>query len=149
MLFVGLAALALGASDTPVTRVVELISGLKMKAEQALYDKYACWCEKTTDTKKALIADCKATIDEKSKSILKIKGALGSFSADTAFLKKNIAENKESTTAATEMRSKENADYEKTKAALEQGMKNLKNAIEVLGGMSAKTAAVRGFKDSE
>jgi len=155
MLFVGLAALALGASDTPVTRVVELISGLKMKiqqdgkAEQALYDKYACWCEKTTDTKKALIADCKATIDEKSKSILKIKGALGSFSADTAFLKKNIAENKESTTAATEMRSKENADYEKTKAALEQGMKNLKNAIEVLGGMSTKTAAVRGFKDSE
>ena len=30
--------------------------------------RYACWCEKTTDTKKALIADCKATIDEKSKS---------------------------------------------------------------------------------
>merc|ERR1719407_21318 len=113
MLFVGLVglvALALGAADAstnPVTKVVELISGLKLKiqqdgkAEQALYDKYACWCEKTTDTKKALIADCKATIDEKSKSILKIKGALGSFSADTAFLKKNIAENKESTTAAT------------------------------------------------
>jgi hypothetical protein len=155
MLFVGLAFLALGAADTPVTRVVELISGLKMKiqqdgkAEQALYDKYACWCEKTTDTKKALIADCKATIEEKTKSILKIKGALGSFSADTAFLKKNIAENKESTTAATEMRTKENEDYQKTKAALEQGMKNLKKAIEVLGASSKKTATVRGFKDAD
>jgi hypothetical protein len=155
MLFVGLAVLALGAVDTPVTRVVELISGLKMKiqqdgkAEQALYDKYACWCEKTTDTKKALIADCKSVIEEKTKSILKIKGALGSFSADAAFLKKNIAENKESTTAATEMRSKENADYAKTKAALEQGMKNLKKAIEVLGASSKKTATVRGFKDSD
>jgi hypothetical protein len=155
MLFVGLAVLALGSADNPVTRVVELISGLKMKilqdgkAEQALYDKYACWCEKTTDTKKALIADCKATIEEKTKSILKIKGALGSFSADTAFLKKNIVENKESTTAATEMRSKENSDYQKTKAALEQGMKNLKKAIEVLGASSKQTATVRGFKDAE
>jgi hypothetical protein len=155
MLFVGLAVLALGSADNPVTRVVELISGLKMKilqdgkAEQALYDKYACWCEKTTDTKKALIADCKSVIEEKTKSILKIKGALGSFSADAAFLKKNIAENKESTTAATEMRSKENADYAKTKAALEQGMKNLKKAIEVLGASSKKTATVRGFKDSD
>jgi hypothetical protein len=154
MLFVGLAVLA-AAGDNPVTRVVELISGLKMKiqqdgkAEQALYDKYACWCEKTTDTKKALIADCKATIDEKSKSILKIKGALGSFSADTAFLKKNIVENKESTTAATEMRSKENADYQKTKSALEVGMKNLKKAIEVLGTSSKATATVRGFKDAD
>jgi len=155
MLFVGLAVLALASADNPVTRVVELISGLKMKiqqdgkAEQALYDKYACWCEKTTDTKKALIADSKATIEEKTKSILKIKGALGSFSADTAFLKKNIAENKESTTAATEMRTKENADYSKTKAALELGMKNLKKAIEVLGASSKKTATVRGFKDSD
>merc|ERR1719281_842893 len=69
--------------------------------------------------------------------------------ADTAFLKKNIAENKESTTAATEMRTKENEDYEKTKAALEQGMKNLKKAIEVLGGMSAKTAAARGFSAAD
>ena len=73
-----------------------------------------------------MIADCKATIEEKTKSILKIKGAMGSQGADTAFLKKNIAENKESTTAATEMRTKENTDYMKTKAALEQGMKNLK-----------------------
>jgi len=132
---------------------VELISGLKMKiqqdgkAEQALYDKYACWCEKTTDSKKALIADCKATIEEKTKSILKIKGALGSFGADTSFLKKNIAENKESTMTATEMRTKENSDYQKTKAALEQGMKNLKKAIEVLGAGS--TAAQRGFHDAE
>jgi hypothetical protein len=155
MLFVSLAVLALGAVDTPVTRVVELISGLKQKiqqdgkAEQALYDKYACWCEKTTDTKKALIADCKATIEEKTKSILRLKGALGSSGADIGFLKKNIAENKASTTSATEMRQKENADYEKTKAALEQGMKNLKKAIEVLGASSAKTATVRGFKDSD
>jgi chromosome segregation ATPase len=157
MHLVALVALALGAADAtnPVTKVVELISGLKLKiqqdgkAEQALYDKYACWCEKTTDTKKAAIADAKATIDELTKNILKLKGATGSSGADISFLKKNIAENKASTTSATEMRNKEHKEFVETKAALELGMANLKKAIDVLGASSKKTATVRGFKDAD
>jgi len=154
---VGLVVLALGAADAtnPVTKVVELISGLKQKiqqdgkAEQALYDKYACWCEKTTDAKKAAIADAKSSIEELSKNILKLKGAGGSAGADIAFLKKNIAENKASTTEATEMRNKEHAEFTETKAALELAMSNLKKAIDVLGASSKKTATVRGFKDAD
>ena len=40
--------------DTPVTKVVQLIQEMKAKiesdgkAEQKVYDKFACWCEKTT-----------------------------------------------------------------------------------------------------
>merc|ERR1719498_735346 len=147
----GLAVLALGAADAtnPVTKVVELISGLKLKAEQALYDKYACWCEKTTDAKKAAIADAKATIEEKTKNILKLKGASGSAGADISFLKKNIAENKATTTETTEMRNKEHKEFVETKAALELGMANLRKAIDVLGASSKKTATVRGFKDAD
>jgi hypothetical protein len=158
MHLVGLVVLAFGASadaTNPVTKVVELISGLKQKiqqdgkAEQALYDKYACWCEKTTDAKKAAIADAKATIEELTKNILKLKGASGSAGADISFMKKNIAENKASTTEATEMRNKEHKEFVDTKAALELGMKNLKKAIDVLGASSKKTATVRGFKDAD
>jgi hypothetical protein len=157
MQLVGLVVLALGAVDAtnPVTKVVELISGLKQKiqqdgkAEQALYDKYACWCEKTTDAKKAAIADAKATIEELTKNILKLKGASGSAGADISFLKKNIADNKASTTEATEIRDKEHAEFKATKAALELGMSNLKKAIDVLGTSSKKTATVRGFKDAD
>merc|ERR1719252_502138 len=118
-------------------------------AEQALYDKYACWCEKTTDAKNAAIADAKASIEELTKNILKLKGAGGSAGADIAFLKKNIAENKASTTEATEMRNKEHAEFTETKAALELAMSNLKKAIDVLGASSKKTATVRGFKDAD
>jgi hypothetical protein len=158
MNLVGLVLLALGAAGSatnPVTKVVELISGLKQKiqqdgkAEQALYDKYACWCEKTTDNKKAAIADAKSTIEELTKNILKLKGASGSAGADIGFLKKNIAENKASTTEATEMRNKEHKEFTATKGALEQGMANLRKAIDVLGASSKKTATVRGFKDAD
>jgi hypothetical protein len=157
MHLVGLTLLALGAAEAtnPVTKVVELISGLKQKiqqdgkAEQALYDKYACWCEKTTDAKKAAIADAKSTIEELTKNILKLKGASGSAGADISFLKKNIVENKESTTKATEMRAKENKEFVETKAALELGMANLRKAIDVLGAMSKKTAPKRGFSAQE
>ena len=43
--------------ENPVTKVVELIQELKAKieadgkAEQKVYDKFACWCEKTTARK--------------------------------------------------------------------------------------------------
>merc|ERR1719353_80570 len=99
--------------------------------------------------KKAAIADAKSSIDELTKNILKLKGAGGSAGADIAFLKKNIAENKASTTEATEMRAKENKEFTETKAALELAMSNLKKAIDVLGASSKKTATVRGFKDAD
>ena len=42
--------------ETPVTKVVELINEMKAKieadgkAEQKVYDKFACWCEKHSKT---------------------------------------------------------------------------------------------------
>merc|ERR1719379_2753234 len=63
--------------------------------------------------------------------------------------KENIAENKASTTEATEMRNKEHKEFKETKAALELAMANLRKAIDVLGASSKKTATVRGFKDAD
>merc|ERR1719379_714535 len=63
--------------------------------------------------------------------------------------KENIAENKASTTEATEMRNKEHKEFKETKAALELAMSNLRKAIDVLGASSKKTATVRGFKDAD
>merc|ERR1719379_276863 len=63
--------------------------------------------------------------------------------------KENIAENKASTTEATEMRNKEHKEFKETKAALELAMSNLRKAIDVLGASSKKTATGRGFKDAD
>ena len=122
----------------PVERVVQLIEGLKAKivadgtAEQQVYDKYACWCEKTTARKAAAIENAKTLIDELSKSILELKGRLGSYVPEIQNLEKNIAETKEMIASAEERRKKENEEYLKKKAALELGLANLEKAIKVL-----------------
>jgi len=126
------------AQQNPVERVVQLIEGLKSKiqadgtAEQQVYDKYACWCEKTTARKAAAIENAKTLIEELSKSILELKGRLGSYVAEIAKLEKDIKETQESIAAAEEQRKKESEEYLKKKAALELGLANLKKAIKVL-----------------
>jgi chromosome segregation ATPase len=124
--------------SSPITRVVVLINGLKSKIiadgqmEQAVYDKYACWCEKTTGRKATDIENAKTSIESLSKDISKLKGRLGSFVAEVAGLEKNIAEAQASITKAEKMRKNENQDYLADKASLEQGIANLEKAIQVL-----------------
>ena len=133
-----LVLIAAGTTSNPVERVVQLIEGLKAKiqadgtAEQQVYDKYACWCEKTTARKAAAIENAKQLIDELSKSILELQGRLGSYVPEIAKLEKDIAETKEAINAAEEMRKKENEEYLKKKADLELGLANLEKAIKVL-----------------
>ena len=95
----------------------------------------------------AAIEDAKATIERLSKSIVELNGRLGSSTAEMAQLKKNIAETKEMILKAEEMRSKENADYLKTKAAMEQAIANLDKAIKVLGGLPQQQR--KGFIDAK
>jgi len=152
MRVVALLLLAGVAAQSPVTRVVEMISGLKAKiqtdakVEQAVYDKFACWCEKTTASKAAAIEDAKVSIEDLSKSILERKGRLGSFGADVSFLKKNIADKTESITKSTEIRKKENEEYVEKKAALELAIANLNKAIATL--KAGSTEPTKGFKNA-
>lgn len=123
----------------PIERVVQLIQGLKTKiqedgsAEQQVYDKYACWCEKTTARKAASIDNAKQLISALSENILKLKGRLGSYVAELQKLNKDIASTKETITEMEDRRTKEKEDYLKNKSALELGLANLKKAIQVLG----------------
>jgi len=140
--------LCVAAENTnPVERVVGLLQGLKAKitadgkGEQVTYDKFACWCETTTGRKQSAIADAKELIEELSTEILQQKGRLGSFGADVANLKKQIAENKEAQNEAESLRKKENEDYLATKSALEQAIANLGKAIQVLGAGTASKGA--------
>merc|ERR1719316_2685960 len=80
----------------------------------------------------AAIENAKQLIDELSKSILELKGRLGSYVAEIAKLEKDVAETKQAIEEAEEQRKKENADYLKKKAALELGLANLEKAIKVL-----------------
>merc|ERR1719395_503314 len=100
--------------------------------EQAVYDKYACWCEKTTGRKASAIEAAKASIDSLSNDIKELKGRLGSFVAEVAGLEKNIAETQASITKTEKLRKNENEEFFADKASLEQGIANLEKAIQVL-----------------
>merc|ERR1719316_451209 len=80
----------------------------------------------------AAIENAKQLIEELSRSILELKGRLGSYVAEIAKLDKDIAETQEAIDAADEQRKKESEDYLKKKSALELSLANLEKAIKVL-----------------
>jgi hypothetical protein len=147
VVILALFACTVAETTNPVQRVVELVQNLKTKIkedgkkEQVVYDKYACWCEKTTERTTAAIAEAKALIEDRSTYILEAKGRLGSAGAEIANLKKQIAENLEAQGSAESLRKKENTDYLATKGALEQGISNLDKAITVLGAATSSKGA--------
>jgi hypothetical protein len=140
---------------TPVNRVLNLIRNLQKevekdgKLEQKSYDKYACWCEATLERKAKDISDAKVKIDKLSELILKLKGDLGEHSAEIASLKKWIAQNLAEQKEATEVRDKENADFEAGKQENEQCIGALESAITVLTGAGAGKAGFLELKQAQ
>jgi septal ring factor EnvC (AmiA/AmiB activator) len=138
-------------STTPIERVVGLLAELKVKTEadgkeeQRQYDKYACWCESTLSRKAADISDEKAKIEELLQLITKTKADLASHVAEIAQLKKMIAANIESQREATEVRTKENNEYEGEKAESENCIGALEAAIKVL---SSAGTGKKGFLET-
>jgi chromosome segregation ATPase len=114
--------------DSPVDKVVTLLQDLAKdlekdeKAEQAIYDKYACWCEETTARKAKAIEDAMEDMKALGRSILKSKGTAAVRTEEIAELKTKIKENEEAQAEATAIRGKENAAWqaesEETKDAL-------------------------------
>ena len=127
-------------SATPIDRVVELIDGLRAKivadgeAEQTVYDKYACWCEKTTARKAGAIEEAKTSIEELTQLILELKGKKATLTAEVKQLEKDIAANIQAQKEATEVRDKENAKFEEDKTENEQCLGALEQAIKVMTG---------------
>merc|ERR1719178_505613 len=111
------------------------------KAEQKVYDKFACWCEKTTARKAGAIEEAKTSIEELSEKVLNLKGKTATLKAEIAQLEKDVAGNIEGTKEATTIREKETADYEQERSDLEQAIGALERAIGILTGAGEKPAS--------
>jgi len=133
-----LPVLGTASAASPVARVVSLLGDLKARvvaegaAEQQMYDRYACWCEETTARKAAAIEEGKAAIEQLSKDILELNGANGVSGASIEKLQRDIAANKESMDQAEALRKKENTEYVRRKAELEDNVRNVQAAISTL-----------------
>lgn len=142
-------ALLVGAyadGTTPMARTVLLIESLAKeitldgKNEQASFDEYACWCEKTMQRKAADISAAKQLITETQVLIKKLKAEIASHEAEIAQLKKDVAQNQAAVKEATDVRTKENKEYQSERTESEQCIGALEAAIKVLTGAGAKKA---------
>jgi predicted nucleic acid-binding Zn-ribbon protein len=147
------ACLLLAAAESPITRVVGLLTELRTRLttdgqqESVVYDEFACWCERTTSRKAEAIENSQALIESLGQSVMELKGRLGSTAAEVAKLEKDIASAGQSTKKAEALRSKEHEDFVKDKTSLEQGIANLDKAMQVLSeGTTGFTAAMMETK---
>jgi len=128
------------ASETPVTKVVGLINEMKAKieadgkAEQKVYDKFACWCEKTTARKAGSIEEAKTSIEELSQRVLMLKGKTATLKAEIAQLEKDVAGNIDGTKESTSIRERETSDYNQQRSDLEAAIGALERAVGILTG---------------
>jgi hypothetical protein len=137
------------ATDKPtaMSQTVKLIQGLAAnvkkdgKSEQASFDTYACWCEKTMERKAKDISDAKDLISEMATLIMKLKGEIASHGAEIQQLQKDLAQNAEAVKEATGLRNKENKDYAGERTESEQCIGALEAGINVLSGAGTKKAA--------
>jgi len=143
-------AVACSAEDTaPVTKIVNLIKELKEKiiadgkAEQIMYDKYACWCETTSARKAKNIHQGIADLKSLGAQILELKSKVTSLNNDIHHLSKSMSENQAAQDAATAIRTKENTAYMAEKTEMETTLSALQRAIEVLSGAGTKTSMIQ------
>lgn len=140
VLAVSATAVETTTSTSPVGRVVQLVRALKNeveadgKLEQQVYDKFACWCEDTTDRKQKDIDSANARLEDLRELITQNSGRKGTFEAEINTLKKDIANNHEAQKEATAIRKKQNETFEKQRIESEQCIAALKHAIKVLDG---------------
>jgi len=128
----------LDATGSPVEKVVKLITDVRDrtvsdgKAEQALYDKYACWCENTVKRKAAAITKAQQDLRSLGQLILSTKGKIAVLTSEIETLKKDIARNLDEQELATSIRSKENAEYVADTVERKEAIAAMQLAIETL-----------------
>merc|ERR1719498_876628 len=126
------------ASGSPVERIVKLLETLKAKTEgdgkneQQIYDKYACWCEKTSTRKANDIVQAQEDLRALGQRILKLKGKIATRTAEIAELTQNIKDNEEEQERLTAIRQKQNAAWAEESAETKQALAALQDAIAVL-----------------
>jgi len=133
--------IAVGSSQgagSPVEQVVQLLTELKSKlemdekVEQQVYDKFACWCEKTTARKAKAIEDAQEELRRLGQKMLKLKGTIATLAAEIEELKAAIKANKEAQAEATALREKENAAWKAETDETKEALTALEQATNVL-----------------
>lgn len=143
-------ALALGREEpgSPIDSVVGLIEEMQKKieadgvAEQAVFDKYACWCEEVTSRKSQNIGFAMTEIRRLGTLVLNQKGTVGVKDYEINVLNKQIKENMDAQRQGTIIRQKENTEFQSKKQEFENTIGSLEKGIMILSGAGTHTASL-------
>jgi regulator of replication initiation timing len=126
------------ATKSPVERIVKLLETMEAqveadgKHEQQIYDKYACWCEKTSQRKADDIDQARMDLRSLGQQILTLKGQIATLTSEIAELEAHIKEIVEEQEELTTIREKENAAFQAEAAETKEALAALQDAINVL-----------------
>jgi len=127
----------------PIGKVVGLIQNLKEKievdgkAEEKVYNKFACWCEDTSSCKATAIHQAFLDIKSYATTVLESKGKVSTRENEIAKLSSTIRNNQKSEDQANKIRQKENGHYEASTAEMKQTLGGLERAIKALTGAAS------------
>jgi chromosome segregation ATPase len=134
-------ALAMGSVETApgaVQKVVAMLQDMKHEVEaegekdQELYEKMQCWCSTNGADKKKSIKDAQASIIDLTAAIEEDTAMVAKLETELEQTEHDRTANENMLQQATEMREKQNAEYEATHKDTMQAIQQLTDAIATL-----------------
>merc|ERR1719261_2279341 len=98
------------------------------KADEEMYEKMNCYCDSNTKEKTKSIADAEARITELTALIEEMTAKSSTLSTEIATLKEEVADNTAALGKATDIRTKEAADFTEDEANMNEGIEGLTGA---------------------
>merc|ERR1719478_1754864 len=140
----------------PIRRVVTMLQSMQKKVaeegekEEALFDKFMCYCKNGAGTLSASIESAKNTNEQLASSIKETDATLKQMKADLKTAQTDRAEAKAAVAKATALREKEAAAYAKESGELKTNIAAMKKATAAIeqgmGGAFLQTKAASVLK---
>lgn len=151
------------AKEHPVSRVVGLLKDMQADlekeadADEAAYEKLACWCETNDKGKTKAIADAVVRMKDLDATIQKMAALSQQLQVEIKALNKEIAEDQKSLETATAMREKAQGEFLGSEKEMIEAIRALNQAVTVLssqhGGKGAaflsNKAAVNAYSTAK
>merc|ERR1719238_518988 len=140
----------------PIRRVVTMLQGMEKKVaaegekEEALFEKFMCYCKNGRGALEASIESAKNTNDQLASSIKETDATLTQMKADLKTAQTDRADAKAAVAKATALRQKEAAAYAKESSELKTNIAAMKKATTAIengmGGAFLQTSAASVLK---
>jgi hypothetical protein len=138
LFFLSLLVGATNVAETPVAKVVRLLTDMKdrleseAKADAELYDQLSCWCETNKRDKDAATEMAEKQITSLTADIEELAAKSAELKANIARLQKEVGENTAALNTATAIREKEHSEFSASESELLASASSVTDAVNTL-----------------